>query len=585
MLAQELGDTKRDLDVLLKLLDKACDPGFAQTATSAWPTSKPTERQEHQNAAMMARELADTKRDLDVLLKFLNRACNPSAHVGQTADEGVVLRNSLLQERERAVRLEQDLAATRRDLETQTALASKAAAEANRLKTADAESADLQKSPQRDRASRLEQDLAAARHDVETQTALAAKIQTEASELKKRTDAGSADLQKSLQQEHDRVSGLERDLAAARRDVELQTALASKAGEEATQLRQAEERDSTELKRSLQKEHERAEGLAKDLSMTHTAIYAYEAQAREATDQGAQLKKAAESGTTDLQKSLQQEHDRASGLERDLAAARRDVETQTALAAKIQTEASELKKRTDAGSADLQKSLQQEHDRASGLERDLAAARRDVELQTALASKAGEEATQLRQAEERNSTELKRSLQKEHERAEGLAKDLSMAHTAIYAYEAQARQASDQGAQLKKAPESGTADLQKSLQQEHDRASGLERDLAAARRDVEAQTALATRAGKEAAQLRQAVEGSTGEVRKWLVQEWEREARLQQQLPASRRGAETQGEETNPRKKAAHRGSAQKSHQQERELASRYRRRPRPPGIFELFLR
>jgi septal ring factor EnvC (AmiA/AmiB activator) len=375
---------------------------------------------------MMARELADTKRDLDVLLKFLNRACNPSAHVGQTADEGVVLRNSLLQERERAGRLEQDLAATRRDLETQTALASNAAAEANRLKTADAESADLQKSPQRDRASRLEQDLAAARDDVETQTALAAKIQTEASELKKRTDAGSADLQKSLQQEHDRASGLERDLAAARRDVELQTALASKAGEEATQLRQAEERDSTELKRSLQKEHERAEGLAKDLSMAHTAIYAYEAQARQATDQGAQLKKAAESGTTDLQKSLQQEHDRA---------------------------------------------------------------------------------------------------------------------------------------------------------------SGLERDLAAARRDVEAQTALATRSGKEAAQLRQAVEGSTGEVRKWLVQEWEREARLQQQLPASRRGAETQGEETNPRKKAAHRGSAQKSHQQERELASRYRRRPRAPGIFELFLR
>jgi hypothetical protein len=186
----------------------------------------------------------------------------------------------------------------------------------------------------------------------------------------------------------------------------------------------------------------------------------------------------------------------------------------------------------------LQKSLQQEHDRASGLERDLAAARRDVEAQTALAAKAGEEAAQLKQAAAKDSAEFRQS-----------------------------------------------ADLQKSLQQEHDRASGLERDLAAARRDVEAQTALATRSGKEAAQLRQAVEGSTGEVRKWLVQEWERQARLQQQLPASRRGAETQGEETNPRKKAAHRGSAQKSHQQERELASRYRRRSRPPGIFELFLR
>jgi len=38
------------------------------------------------------------------------------------------------------------------------------------------------------------------------------------------------------------------------------------------------------LKRSLQKEHDRAEALAQDLSMVHTAINAYEAQAREAKE-------------------------------------------------------------------------------------------------------------------------------------------------------------------------------------------------------------------------------------------------------------------------------------------------------------
>src|SRR5439155_17255024 len=60
-----------------------------------------------------------------------------------------------------------------------------------------------------------------------------------------------------------------------------------------------------------------------------------------------------------------------------------------------------------------------------------------------------------------------------------------------------------QAAELKQAAERGTADLQNSLQQERDRASKLEQDLAAARRDVETQTALAVKAGEEAAQLKQ----------------------------------------------------------------------------------
>jgi septal ring factor EnvC (AmiA/AmiB activator) len=235
------------------------------------------------------------------------------------------LRKSLQQEHDHASQLEQDLAAARRDVETQTSLTTKAEAEASQLKkTADAGTADLRQSLQQehDRAGRLEQDLAAARRDVETQTALATKAGAEASQLKKTADAGSADLRKSLQQEHDRASRLEQDLAAARRDVETQTALATKAGAEASQL-----------------------------------------------------KKTADAGTADLRQSLQQEHDRASRLEQDLAAARRDVETQTALATKARAEASQLKKTGDAGTAELRQSLQQERERAAQLERDLALAR------------------------------------------------------------------------------------------------------------------------------------------------------------------------------------------------------------------
>jgi hypothetical protein len=96
------------------------------------------------------------------------------------------------------------------------------------------------------------------------------------------------------------------------------------------------------------------------------------------------FKQGAESGAAALRKSLQQERDRASKLEQDLGAARREDDTQIALAAKAADEASQLKKTADdVGTADSQKSLQLERDRASWLEQDLATARRDVEAQTA----------------------------------------------------------------------------------------------------------------------------------------------------------------------------------------------------------
>ena len=102
----------------------------------------------------------------------------------------------------------------------------------------------------------------------------------------------------------------------------------------------------------------------------------------QAREQWAGIVEAAEAETAKLQNSLRRESDRATKLEQDLAAARREVETQTALAAKASEQASRLNQ------AEQQKSLQQERDRASKLEQDLAAARREVETQTALAAKA-----------------------------------------------------------------------------------------------------------------------------------------------------------------------------------------------------
>jgi len=259
-----------------------------------------------------------------------------------------------------------------------------------------------------------------------------------------------------------------------------------------------------------------------------------EAEADQASAQeAAQVKQAAESGTVGLRKSQQQEEERAKRLEQELAAARRDVETQTALAAKASKEASELKQAAESGAVELRKSLQQEQERAKRLEQDLAAARLDVETQTAQAAKASDEAGQLKQVAESGSAELKRSLQQEHDRAQALAQDLSMARTTIYANEAQSRKAGGEAADLKQAAESAALELRKSLQQERERTARLEQDLAAVRRDVETQGALAVKASAEAVQLKQLAD-SGEKLRISLQQEHDRAARPERDLAFER---------------------------------------------------
>jgi hypothetical protein len=179
-----------------------------------------------------------------------------------------------------------------------------------------------------------------------------------------------------------------------------------------------------------------------------------------------------------LQKSLQQEHARAGQLEKELAAARRDVETQTALVAKASAESSKAKQATD-GVTDLQKSLQQERERASRLENYIATSLRDVDARTIPATKAA--VVRLKQELDRSTAELKKSLQAERDRAGQLEKDLAAARRDVETQATLAAKASDDASKLKQAAESGAAELRKSLQQERARVAQLERDLASAR--------------------------------------------------------------------------------------------------------
>ena len=330
----------------------------------------------------------------------------------------------------------------------------------------------------------MEQDLASARRDVETKTALVIKASDAAARAKQAAESGASDQQKSLQQEHARANQLERDLAAARRDVETKTALATKASAEAAQVKQAAETGAGDLQKSLQQEHARADQLEQDLSAARRDVETKTALATKAGDEAARMKQAAESGAGELQKSLQQEHARAGQLERDLAAARHDVETMSVLVIKVSAAAA----RAQSSAGDLQQSLQQEHARAGQLEQDLAAARRDVDTQTALAAKASGEAARAKQAAQSSAGDLQKSLQQERERADRLEQDLAAARRDVERRTELVIKASAVAARAKQEAESGAGDLQKSLQQEHARAGQLEQDLAAARRDAESKT-------------------------------------------------------------------------------------------------
>src|SRR5260370_1069400 len=97
--------------------------------------------------------------------------------------------------------------------------------------------------------------------------------------------------------------------------------------------------------------------------------------------------------------------------------------------------------------------------------------------------------------------------------------------------------------QLKQGAESAPAALRLPPQKEHDRSEALSSELARAQRDTETQLALSSKAGDEAAQLKQlkeAAESATAELRLSLQKEHERSEALSSQLARAQRDTETQ---------------------------------------------
>jgi peptidoglycan hydrolase-like protein with peptidoglycan-binding domain len=121
------------------------------------------------------------------------------------------------------------------------------------------------------------------------------------------------------------------------------------------------------------------------------------ATARTAGSEAAQAKEAAERSAATARQALQEERARADSLARDLASARREIEAQVAASGKSGDEATRLQQAAERAAAELRQALQQEHDKAEQLARELATARRELETQAAALTKADDKTAQNQQ--------------------------------------------------------------------------------------------------------------------------------------------------------------------------------------------
>ena len=177
-------------------------------------------------------------------------------------------------------------------------------------------------------------------------------------------------------------------------------------------------------------EHDRGATLANESAMARRDLETKVALLSKVADEAAQFRQTADAAAAELRQSLLQESERVADLTRDLATARRDLETKVALSSKVVDEAAQVRQTADETAAELRRSLLQERERVADLTRDLATTRRDLETKVALSSKAGEEVEQLRQVSKAATAEL----EQQRSRSAELARDLESAQRAIGAH-------------------------------------------------------------------------------------------------------------------------------------------------------
>jgi hypothetical protein len=292
-------------------------------------------------------------------------------------------------------------------------------------------------------------------------------------QLAQATMSNTEQSRQALAPEQERVQALARDLRTCRQEQDTVLGLLQHAREQWTSIAEASENETEKLQKSLREERLRTQRLERELATARNDLELQAGLSFKTSSEGGELKHPAQRDPRELQQAAERERDRANRLEQDLTAARHDLET---LSAEITRRAAEIsaKEAAEKALAEVQTSLKQEHDRTKQLEETLATTRGELENRSRQIAQATEEATQTKRTVENTSAKLKLSLKEEHEKADGLAQELSLARSKLFAYEAQAAANDDRAKQLEEL-----------LRRERSRSGRGEQELAVARPDIE----------------------------------------------------------------------------------------------------
>ena len=207
----------------------------------------------------------------------------------------------------------------------------------------------------------------------------------------------------ALKQERDKAETLARELASARKELEERSARLTAANAEVSRLAAASKAIGTEKEAALAGARDRADRLARELA-------SLQAQA-----DTAKQKQELDSG---------KERDKAETLARELASARKELEERSARLTAANAEVSRLAAASKAIGTEQGASLASERDRANGLARELASARKELDERSARLAAAYAEVSLLAATNKTIDTEHV-ALVSERNRADGLARELA----------------------------------------------------------------------------------------------------------------------------------------------------------------
>ena len=327
--------------------------------------------------------------------------------------------------------------------------------------------------------------------------------------------------------------------------------------------------NDTGLKQAFEQEQVRANKLAGEVTAARREAESQAVLVRQAGEAADRQKEASESALAGLRQALQLELSKTEKLTGQLAEVQRNDAAQTTLARKtIDASVAErervigelrqtLKQQEDQTAQAHRKiedetlqarqegmrtveALKQERTKVGELRVELATVRRDAEAQAATLRLASSETKRLEETTARTADERREALRQAQDKAEKLAGELAAARREVEAQTLAARTASNEARRLVDTSKQSAEEQSQALREAHGKAEKLATELAAARRELQTQESAAGSAKAQVATMKEAAERSADEQRRALQLERDKTAKLTAELAEARLNSQAQ---------------------------------------------